>query len=211
MTDRFGWDRGEVSADWHHPPSGSDVLVLTHGAGGTKDTPSLRAYADAVAARGLGAVRFNLPYAEAGRRSPGSAAPNEACWRAVAEAVRPRAARLFLGGRSYGGRLASNIVAEGTPCAGLVFIAYPLHPPGRPENIRDAHLRRITAPMLFLQGSADPFADPALLDATIASLPTATLHRLEGGDHSHRVRGRSEADVIAELADATMRWLASTG
>jgi uncharacterized protein len=195
-----------VSAAWHGEASDT-LLALTHGAGGTFATPSLVAYADAMAARGLQVVRFNLPYVEAGRKTPGPQARDEACWRDVAEALRPRARRLLLGGRSYGGRMATHVVADGVSCEGLVLLAYPLHPPGKPERLRAAHLERIMAPMLFLQGTRDTFADPTLLARTLATLPGATRHRLEGGDHGHKVAGRSIADVADELADATVHWL----
>lgn len=202
----FSWEGGEVSGAWHRPKRGSAYLILAHGAGGTMDTPSLIAYADALAARGIGAVRFNLPYAEAGKRSPGKQSTNEQCWRDVAEQVRPGASTLLLGGRSYGGRLASHIVADDFEADGLVFLAYPLHPPGKHDRLRDEHLPRIQVPMLFLQGTRDPFARPDLLDSTIARLPSATLHPIEGGDHSHKVKGRAAADVIAEMVDATVDW-----
>ena len=204
--DTLAWSGGTVTAVWHGTP-GDTLLALTHGAGGTLDTPSLVAYADAMAARGAHVVRFNLPYVEAGRKAPGPQARDEACWRDVAAALRPRAARLLLGGRSYGGRMASHVAAEGVACDGLVFLAYPLHPPGKPTQLRTAHLERIMAPMLFLQGTRDPFADPALLTRTLAHLPGATRHPLEGGDHGHKVAGRTVADVASELADATVEWL----
>ena len=207
MSVGFRWEGGTVSSAWHHPGAGATYLLLTHGAGGTMHTSSLVAYADAVAKRGIGAVRFNLPYAEAGKRAPGRQAVSEACFRDVAAQVAERADRLLLGGRSYGGRIASHIVADGVAAAGLVFLAYPLHAPGKHEQLRDEHLRRIGAPMLFLQGSRDQFARLDLLQKTVASLPQATLHLLEGGDHSHKVRGRAQADVITELADATAAWL----
>jgi uncharacterized protein len=164
------WERGTVSAAWHGTP-GDTLLALTHGAGGTLDTPSLVAYAAAMAARGMQVVRFNLPYVEAGRKTPGPQARDETCWRDVATALRSRAKRLLLGGRSYGGRMASHVVADGVSCEGLVLLAYPLHPPGKPDRLRTAHLERIMAPMLFLQGTRDPFADPALLTRTLARLP----------------------------------------
>ena len=204
--DRLAWEGGTVSAAWHGA-EGDTLFALTHGAGGTLATPSLVAYADALAARGLGVVRFNLPYVEAGRKAPGPQARDEACWRGIVAALQRRAARLVIGGRSYGGRMASHVAADGTPCAGLVFLAYPLHPPGKPTQLRAAHLERIRAPMLFLQGTRDPFADPELLTRTLALLPGATRHRLEGGDHGHKVTGRTAADVAAELADATVVWL----
>jgi len=202
------WMGGSVSARWHET-GGDAVLALSHGAGGTLDTPSLRAYAEAMAAARVTVVRFNLPYVEAGRKSPGPAARDEACWRAVAEQLRCRAKRLFLGGRSYGGRLASHVVADGVSCEGLIFLAYPLHPPGKPAQLRDAHLARITVPMLFLQGTRDPFADPALLARTVAALPRATLYRIDGGDHGHKVRGRTTEDVMSELATVTVQWMAA--
>jgi uncharacterized protein len=110
--------------------------------------------------------------------------------------------RPYLGGKSMGGRIASHIVAEGFAAGGLVFLGYPLHPPGQPERIRDEHLKRIDVPMLFLQGSRDTFARPALLQSTIAALPSATLVEIEGGDHSFKVGGRSAADVTGELVEA---------
>jgi predicted alpha/beta-hydrolase family hydrolase len=206
--DSLPWSGGTVTAVWHGTP-GDTLLALTHGAGGTLDTPSLVAYADAMAARGAQVVRFNLPYVEAGRKAPGPQARDETCWRDVAAALRPRATRLVLGGRSYGGRMASHVVADGVACEGLVFLAYPLHPPGKPTQLRTAHLERIMAPMLFLQGTRDPFADPALLTRTLGQLPGATRHRLEGGDHGHKVAGRTTLDVASELADATVEWLQS--
>jgi hypothetical protein len=210
----FEWDGGTVSGAWHHPAGGADYLILAHGAGGTMNTPSLRAYAEGIAARGLGAVRFNFGYAEAGKKAPDRAPKLEACFRAVLDAVATHADRVFLGGRSMGGRIGSHLAAAGAAgaeaadVAGLVFLAYPLHPVGKPERIRDEHLYRVEAPMLFLQGTRDPFATPDLLRATIDKLGArATLHPVEGGDHSHRVKGRKEADIVAELVEATMSWL----
>jgi predicted alpha/beta-hydrolase family hydrolase len=170
-------------------------------------TPDLVAFADAVAARGLGAVRFNFPYAEEGRRTPDRQVVLEACYRAVAGSVAQAAEQLFVGGRSMGGRIASHIVAGGVPAAGLVLLSYPLHPVGQPQRLRDAHLYRITVPMLFLQGTRDAFAQPELLARTLARLPAATLHRIDGANHGLRVSGRSPDEIIAELADATLAWL----
>jgi predicted alpha/beta-hydrolase family hydrolase len=205
----FEWDGGTVSGAWDHPAKGADYLVLGHGAGGTIHTPQLKQYAELIAERGLGAVRFNFAYAEARKKAPDRAEKLEACYRAVAAAVAERAQNLYLGGRSMGGRIASQIVAAGVPAAGLVFLAYPLHPPGKPERLRDAHLGDITCPMLFIQGTRDSFARTDLLDATIARLPNATLHRVENGDHSHKVPGRTPADVTAEMVEATMDWVGS--
>ncbi len=117
---RITWDAGTVSAAWHHPAHGGVYLALGHGAGGTLDTPDLVTYADGLAQVGIGAVRFNFLYAEDRRKAPDRQAVLEDCYRAVADQVRRRAPTLFLGGRSMGGRIASHIVASGTPAAGLV-------------------------------------------------------------------------------------------
>lgn len=204
---RVEWDGGTISAAWHHPARGKTYLVLGHGAGGNMHTPGLVAFAAALADRGVGAVRFNFPYTEATRKVPDPRPRLEACYRAVAGRAAEHADRLFLGGRSMGGRIASYIVAEGYPAAGLVFLAYPLHPPGKPDQLRDAHLPKITVPMLFIQGSRDAFAQPDLLAATIRRLPTATLHVVEGAEHGLAVRARTSEDVTRELVDVTMKWI----
>lgn len=201
------WEGGSVSGVWHHPDRGATYLVLGHGAGGNLDTPALVRFAEALAAQGIGVVRFNFPYAEAGRKAPDRQKILEACYRAVAGEVARRAECLFLGGRSMGGRIASHIVADGFPAAGLIFLSYPLHPPGQPERLRDAHLERITVPMLFVQGSRDAFARSDLLSATTGRLKTATLHMVEGADHGLTVRGRRAEDVIGELVDTTVSWV----
>ena len=182
--------------------------MLGHGAGGNLHTPSLARFAETLAAAGVGAVRFNFPYAEAKRKVPDPQPRLEACYRAVAQQVAGRASRLFLGGRSMGGRIASHLVADGFPAAGLIFLGYPLHPPGQPERLRDAHLSRIAVPLLFLQGSRDPFARPDLLKKTVRKLATATLHVVQDGDHGLTVRGRPPAEVTAELVQVTLDWIA---
>jgi len=181
--------------------------VLGHGAGGNLHTPGLAAFAEALGDRGIGTVRFNFPYAEVKRKIPDPRPRLEACYRAVAARVAERADRLFLGGRSMGGRIASYVVAAGYPAAGMVFLSYPLHPPGKPEQLRDAHLPKITVPMLFIQGSRDNFAQPDLLAATIRRLPAAMLHSVEGGDHSLTVRGRKADEVTREVVDVTVKWM----
>lgn len=184
--------------------------MLGHGAGGTLDTPDLVTYADGLAQRGIGAVRFNFLYAEARRKAPDRPVVLEACYRAIADQVGRRAKTLFVGGRSMGGRIASHIVASGTPAAGLVFLSYPLHPPGQPDRLRDKHLYTIKIPMLFMQGTRDAFAQPDLLRRTLARLPTATLHTVDGADHALRVRGRAPEDIMRELVSTTTDWIAHT-
>ena len=200
---RFTWEGGEVSGAWHRPEGiPRAALILGHGAGATLDSKLLLDVGDALAARGIAVVRFNFPYTEAGRKAPDQAKRLEACWNGVASAVAQEVPRPFIGGKSMGGRIASHIAAQGFDTSGLVFLGYPLHPPGRPEKIRDSHLSHITAPMLWLQGTRDPFATPELLHSTIAGLGgRATLIEIEGGDHSFKVPGRGAKDVTLELID----------
>ena len=209
MRTSFKWDSGEVSGVWHRPAGGANSgLVLGHGAGSNMNARFLLDIADALASRGIAVVRFNFPYTEAGRRTPDPQPRLEACFRAVASVVAEEIPKLFLGGKSMGGRIASHIVADGFPTRGLVFFGYPLHPPGKPERLRDVHLKRISAPMLFLQGTRDNFATPELLRRTVASLRTAKLVEIEGGDHSFKVPGRAPADVMTELIDAAVQFIA---
>jgi predicted alpha/beta-hydrolase family hydrolase len=171
------------------------------------DHPHVVGVAEQLAARGVEVVRFNFPYKEEGRKAPDKQDRLEACYRAVADAVAEGAPRPFIGGGSMGGRIASHIVADGFPAAGLAFQSYPLHPPGRPERLRDVHLHRIGVPMLFVSGTKDDFASGDLLDRTIAQLPTATLHRISGASHGLRVKGRTQDDVLREVADTILGWM----
>jgi uncharacterized protein len=204
----FDWGEGTVSGAWHRPNRPArTALVLAHGAGHGMDTRLLIDVAEALAERDIAVLRFNFPYAEVDRRSPDPQPRLEASYLAVATIVAKDFVRVYLGGKSMGGRIASHIVADGFRAAGLVFLGYPLHPPGQPARIRDAHLRGIDVPMLFLQGTRDPFATPELLHQTVEGLPTARLVEIYGGDHSFKVRGRSPTDVNSELVDAISAFL----
>jgi uncharacterized protein len=204
----------EVTASVHG--SGETAVVLGHGAGGTRRQPFLLRLAGALADSGRCALLYNFPYTEKRRRAPDPPAVLEAAARAVAAYAREQGARrLVVGGKSMGGRIASQVVAQGDPADGLVFLGYPLHPPGKPDVLRDRHLPAIAAPMLFVQGTRDAFARPDLLDGVLAVLgDRAVLHRVEGGDHSFSVprgAGRSPADVEAEIARAVVEWLSARG
>lgn len=197
--------------------AGTSVVVLGHGAGGNRRTPMLVALAEALAGSGRAALLFDFPYAARPDRRPDPPALLEATTRAAAAlALEATGARsLVLGGRSMGGRIASQVVAAGVHAAGLIFLAYPLHPPGRPERLRDAHLSRIAAPMLFVQGTRDAFAREDLLLRTIESLrPRAELVRIEEADHSFAVlkrSGRTPAQVVGEVSAAVLDWLERHG
>lgn len=196
------------------------TLVLAHGAGAPQTHPFMTAFARGLSSRGIGVVTFNFLYKERGRRAPDPPARLEACYRSVIAAVRERESvigrRLLVGGKSMGGRIASQVVAADTRDGvssgvdGLVLLGYPLHPPGRPEKLRDAHLPAITAPMLFVQGSRDAFGTPDELRPVLAGCSAAELFVVDGGDHSFKVRGRdapTEAQVHARVQDAIRGWI----
>ena len=201
----------ETSASLHG--RGTTVVVLGHGAGGDRRTPMLVALGEALADSGRGALLYNFPYAEAGRHHPDPPAVLEATTRAAAALALDStgAERIVHGGRSMGGRIASQVVAAGARANGLAFFGYPLHPPGQFAKRREAHLPRIAAPMLFVQGTRDAFAREDLLLALMERLgPRAELHRVAEADHSFAVRkdsGRTPEDVLAETRDAVLAWL----
>jgi uncharacterized protein len=190
---------------WIDPPEADVVLVLAHGAGSGMHTPFMTGFAEAAGRLGVATLRFEFPYMRAGRKAPDRAPVLVEAWNeAFAEGVAGASGRPVLaGGKSMGGRMASMAAAEGMPASGLVFLGYPLHPPGRPEKIRDAHLDAVPCPMLFLQGSRDAFARPDLLAGVIARLgERARYVEIPGGDHSFRVPGgpRDGALIGASLA-----------
>jgi len=197
---------------WIDPPEADAVLVLAHGAGSGMRTPFMAGFAEAIGRLGVATMRFEFPYMRAGRKAPDRPPVLVEAWRAAfAEAAGRAGGRpVFAGGKSMGGRIASMAAAEGMPAAGLVFLGYPLHPPGRPDKIRDAHLDAVPAPMLFLQGTRDTFARPDLLAAVIARLgPRAEYRPVEGGDHSFRVPGgpRDAGVIAASLAEPAAAFM----
>ena len=207
----------EVSAEYSRPDHAWATLAIAHGAGAGHQHPFLVGFAEAVADAGVAALRFAFPYVEAGRRMPGPAAHAIATWGAVmrwlenVDAPRP----MWAGGKSYGGRMASMAAAEGTITpAGLVYLGYPLHPPGEPAKARVAHLPAVVPPQLFVEGTRDPFIDPheQLLEA-VASCQDAREQWIEGGGHSFEVKGRKlPADRVgAELAAPVVAFLRSRG
>ncbi len=190
------------------------TLVLAHGAGTDMDHPSLVRLQGLLATAGLVAVTFNFPYRARGRPSAPDRMPVlVAAYTAVIDAVRAGAPRPFtIGGRSLGGRAASHVAAGGTAVDGLVFLAFPLHPPGKPGTSRAAHLATITPPMLFVQGTRDPFAHWDLLEGVLSRLPTATLHGIPDADHGLHVpkrTGRTDAQVLADVAAVIGDWVAA--
>ena len=177
------------------PPSPMGAFVLAHGAGAGQRSPFLTRFAQALADRALDVVTFNFPYTEQGRRLPDRAPVLEACYATVVEKVRqalPSAgAKLVIGGKSMGGRIATQVAAtrSALPVTGLVVLGYPLHPPGRPDTRRDAHLPSVRRPVLFVQGERDSFGTPGELAPVLDQMvPRPAMHVVNGGDHSFKVR-----------------------
>jgi uncharacterized protein len=201
---------GQVSATLEGP-EGRPVLALAHGAGGTMRTALLDGFAAGLSAAGVSCLRFNFAYSEAGKRGPDREPALRAVWAAAFDRARSVGEPTWAGGKSLGGRIASMMIADRElDAAGLVLVGYPLHAPGKPERLRDEHLARVEVPMLFLQGTADPFAKWGLLTKVLDRLgDRATLHPVEGGDHSFRVRGRpkDDAGTGTALGEAAARFI----
>jgi len=196
-------------------PDGARLLyVLAHGAGAGMRHPFLETVAQLLGERGVGTLRYQFPYMERRASRPDPPAVAAAAVRAaVAEAGRVAPGLpLVAGGKSFGGRMTSTAQAEAPlpGVRGLVFLGFPLHPPGRPGDSRAEHLARVQVPMLFLQGERDDFADLKLLRPVVKRLgERATLHLVEGGDHSFKVlkkTGRSDVEVMGELVAAIVGW-----
>lgn len=190
------------------------MYVFAHGAGAGMNHPFMQRASEALEARGIVTHRFEFPYMQAKKSRPDPPAVAEAAVRkAVTEAAREYPGLpLLAGGKSFGGRMTSQAQAsQPLPgVRGLVFFGFPLHPPGRPGTVRAEHLTAVDVPMLFLQGTRDEFAKLDLLKQVVAGLgDRATLHLIDEGDHSFKVpkrTGKTEADVMQELAEATATW-----
>jgi uncharacterized protein len=199
---------------WQSPNDAVAALVLAHGAGAGMRHKSMQAIADAFERRGIATLRFDFPYMVAGRNRVDSP---EVATQAIADAYAAAAERtklpIFIGGHSFGGRMASHAVVDrNVPATGLIFCSFPLHMPGKPDTKRAQHMKAIVKPMLFLSGTRDELAEPALLEPLVKSLPNAKLHWLETADHGYRVLKRSRArtdSVFDEMAEAARAFIDS--
>jgi hypothetical protein len=190
----------------------SAALILGHGAGAGQQSPFMVDFAGALSDLGLDVLTFNFLYTERKRKLPDRGPVLEDCYRAVIDAARNHlesAKRaLFIGGKSMGGRIATQVAAlDATlPLAGLVLLGYPLHPPGQPHKLRDAHLLVVRRPMLFVQGTRDTFGTPDELAPILARLaPRPAVHVVEGGDHSFKLSKKDPARQLAVYASIRSR------
>lgn len=198
------------------------TLILAHGAGAGLLHPFMTTFARGLSERGVDVVTFNFVYMQRRKHVPDRMPQLVECYRAVIEAARAHVdsarERLFIGGKSMGGRAATHVAADDSALtlAGIVLLGYPLHPPGRPDQRRDAHLPDVKRPMLFVQGSRDTFGTPSELKPILASLsPLPTLHHVDGGDHSFKIAGRDaktrQPAVYAEIQDTIVEWIQQAG
>jgi predicted alpha/beta-hydrolase family hydrolase len=194
------------------------ALILAHGAGAPQRHPFMIIFARGLSERGIDVITFDFLYMTEHRKAPDRMPRLVACYRAVIDAARAHVdsarERLFIGGKSMGGRASTHVAAEdpNLPIAGIVLLGYPLHPPGRLDQLRDAHLSGVHHPMLFVQGSRDTFGTPSELKPVLAGLsPLPTLHSIEGGDHSFKITGRDaktrQSKVYSEIQDTIVEWM----
>lgn len=193
------------------------TLILAHGAGADQRSPFMVQAAQALAARGITTVTFNFPYKEQRRSLPDKTPVLESCYRDVVSFVSRQPATagrgLFIGGKSMGGRIATQVVAGSAalPVAGLVALGYPLHPPGKPQQRRDTHLPALRRPLLIVQGSRDTFGTPDEFSEVLARMqPAPLLHVIDGGDHSFKVprsSGQTAQDVFTHVIDTVTGWI----
>ncbi len=207
---------GEETSAIYEPSQTAEhgvVFVCAHGAGGNMNDRGIVQTANTLRSRGLGVVRFNFLYKEKKSGRPDPMPRLKECITAVVSRVREEIEpkKLIIGGRSMGGRAASMLAADGFECDGLLLLAYPLHPPGKPDQLRDAHLPAIKVPVICFNGTRDPFCIPALMKAVLKDLKTDwKMHWVEGADHSFHVlksSGRTDAEVLAEIGNATEVWV----
>ncbi len=218
---------GTARADWRvnvgteetsaifQPAAGNDtdiVFVCAHGAGGSMHDGGMTKTAETLVSKGLGVVRFNFLYKEKKSSRPDPMPRLKECVAAVVARVRDELAPkvLIIGGRSMGGRAASMLAAEGFECDGLFLLAYPLHPAGQPEKLRDAHLAAIKVPVLCVNGTRDALCTPDLMKRALKTVTTDwTMHWIEGADHSFHVlksSGRTDAEVMQEIGETGHAW-----
>jgi uncharacterized protein len=187
---------------------GTAAVVLAHGAGAGQKSPFMVRVAGGLASRGISTATFDFPYMTAKRNMPDKPPVLERTWRdAIAEAALAFAnLPLFIGGKSMGGRIATHVAAQDAgSLRGVVLLGYPLHPPGKPQQRRDAHLPSVNAPMLFVQGTRDAFGTAAEIAALLPSLRQAALHEVAGGDHSFKTS--NQKDALEPIMDTVAEWI----
>lgn len=203
---------GTVSAVVLAPTAPSAVLALAHGAGAGMNHAFMSSLAESLLGHGIATVRYNFPFAESGKGRPDPAPVAESVVAAAVAYTHERfsGVPLFAGGKSFGGRMTSQLASRDSPSflKGLVFFGFPLHPPGKPTTDRAAHLQSVTVPMLFLQGTRDALAEWTLIAQVVSKLPNARLEKIDGADHGFRA---GKGYLTPELASRAAGWMREEG
>lgn len=195
------------------PEPEQPLFILAHGAGNDMHSPFIKTVSDGLQQRQVTVLRFNFPYKTEGKQLPDRSEVLEDSWKRVITWVEAnmKYRGLFIGGKSMGGRIAAMIAGEFPQVAGLIFLGYPLHAPGKYDEIRDDYLYPLPQPMLFVQGTRDGFARMDLLQSTLNGLrDRARLHWVEGGDHSFKVlvrQGISYPETLSKVAEVVAGWI----
>jgi predicted alpha/beta-hydrolase family hydrolase len=208
-------EKYSISSNWHIPEKYDVVLIIAHGAGHGMNSAFISYLQQNIAAQDILTVKFNFPYIEQGRKAPDRAPLLLQTWQAVLDAVLTKtqlaADKIFISGKSMGGRIASMLAAQPSTFGGLILYGYPLHAPGKTDKPRYEHLSDISCPMLFFQGTRDSLCKLEILQSFIKQLnPEPDLHIIVGGDHSFKVLkrlNRTESSVWDEIVNATCSWL----
>ena len=198
--------------------AGSPAVIVAHGAGNDMENPLIVAFADGLSQAGYPTLRFNFPYKEKGKKAPDRPDVLERTWISACEFFKNKSelvsTRVVGAGKSLGGRIASQLAAEGRlPVEKLIFLGYPLHPPGKKDKLRDAHLYGIHIPMLFFAGTRDPLCDLDKLDAVLNRLEAPwALDVIEGGDHSFKTpksSGMNPEAVYEHIVQRSISWISA--
>jgi len=205
---------GEISLEVHKAGHAENVLILAHGAGAGMNHPFIAELAKEIYVQGIHVVRFNFPYIERSRKAPGSQKEAILTWREVIEKVKQLfpGLNLFISGKSYGGRMASHLLAENYAkgACGIIYFGFPLHAPGRDSVDRASHLTSIGIPQLFIQGTKDKLANIGLIQEVVTGIPFCTLKIIEDADHSFNVPRRlgiSQREMIKRLSSTANEWM----
>ena len=188
------------------------TLIIAHGAGAGMNHPFMTTLANRLVLNHIDVIRFNFPYITLGKKFPGSPKPNIEVWKDVIDwTISNTQHPIFISGKSYGGRMASHLLAdtEITKIKGIIYFGFPLHAPGRDSIDRANHLNQIKCPQLFLQGDKDALAKFDLIQQVTNELSLTTLKEIKGGDHSFKVKGSKPDEIIEGLATTTSDWIGS--
>lgn len=208
-------DKGEISSSWLIPENYQRALIIAHGAGKNMDSEFICVLHEGIAKHNILTVKFNFPYMEQGRKAPDRAPTLLACWQRVIDTVMEKtglsADKIFLSGKSMGGRYATMLASETPGYGGIIAFGYPLHAPGKPDKARFEHLANISSPMLFFQGTRDSLCKLDKLNECIGALPNPPeIHIIEGGDHSFKVLkklNRNQDEVMQEVIETSAKWI----